>query len=171
MKALKIYLFLFINIVSSMCFAQNAVEETNPLDLIKVIGPQNIVPNFSINPTQISSITSHSNNIYIDQIGSNNTIRINAVTQRSNIDLIQNGNSNTVRLNFSALSAAETIQQQGDNHHLAAFGNTPSLNLQRTVNQEGYGQKLIIHGSNSLSEKIQLNMKGAASTIIIRNFN
>lgn len=154
-----------------MVFSQNAVEEVQPLEFIKEIGSQNIIPNFRINPVQIGNITSHSNNIYIDQIGYNNSISVNSVTNSSNIDLIQNGNDNKVRLSFSALSASETIHQQGDGHYLAAFGNTPTLNLQRTVKQTGYGQNLTIHGSNSLSEKMQLNMKGTSSTIIIRNFN
>lgn len=157
--------------MSSISFAQNTVEEVRSSDIIKEFGLFNTVQNASINPTQISNISYDSNSIYIDQIGSNNTISLKSFTESSTIDLTQNGNNNVVKLNFTALSAVENFHQLGDNHYLAAYGNTPSLNLQRTVNQTGSGQRLTIHGNNSISEKMQLNMKGATSTIIIRNFN
>ena len=157
--------------MSSISFAQNTVEEVRSSDIIKEFGLFNTVQNASINPIQISTISYDSNSIYIDQIGSNNIISLKSFTESSTIDLTQNGNNNMVKLNFTALSAVENFHQLGDNHYLAAYGNTPSLNLQRTVNQTGSGQRLTIHGNNSISEKMQLNMKGATSTIIIRNFN
>ena len=171
MKIFKTFTILIVFTMSSTCLAQNTVEETRPLDHIKEIGIKNMLPNFSINPAQTGTIVSHSNNIYIDQVGSNNSIRVSTSTESSSIDLVQNGKNNIMRLGFSALTAADVVHQHGDNHYLAAFGKSPSLNLQRTINQSGYGQNLTIHGSNSLSEKMQLNMKGSASTIIIRNFN
>jgi hypothetical protein len=171
MKVFKTLMVLFIFTMSSTCLAQNVVEESRPLNLIKEIGIENMQSNFSINPVQMGNILSHTNNIYINQVGSNNIITVNTVIESSSIDLVQNGKNNIMRLSFSAKTAADIIHQQGDNHYLAAFGKAPSLNLQRTVNQSGYGQNLTIHGSNSLSEKMQLNMKGSASTIIIRNFN
>lgn len=157
--------------MSVISFAQNTVEEVRSSDIIKEFGLFNAVQNASINPTQISNISYDANSIYIDQIGSNNIISLKSFTESSTIDLTQNGNNNVVKLNFTALSAVENFYQLGDNHYLAAYGNTPSLNLQRTVNQNGSGQRLTIHGNNSISEKMQLNMKGATSTIIIRNFN
>lgn len=170
MKKLKsIVILLFIT--SSICFAQNTVEKIQPQDLVTEIGLENIASTLNVNPVQIQKTLSNSNNIYINQIGSNNTIKVKTATQHSAIDLAQEGNNNILKLNFSAMSATETIRQQGENHFISAYGNTPSLNLERTINQEGYGQNLTIHGNNSLSEKMQLNMKGSASTIIIRNFN
>jgi len=170
MKIVRIYTILFFSIVPTIGFAQN-LEEEEPQVLLNAISPQNFTSTSSINPVQMANSNSTSNSVYINQIGYNNSTSINTITKNSYIDLIQNGTNNRAILNFSALSATEIIQQNGDSNYLAAYGSTPSLNLKRTINQEGYGQNLIIHGGNSLSAKMKMNMKGSSSTIIIRNFN
>lgn len=171
MKVFKAYTAIFGFLISSVSYAQNTVEETRSSDVVKEIGYLNMAQNQNVNPTQIIRNSNQLNNIYITQIGSNNSSSIRSTTTSSTIDLRQHGNNNTAKLNFTALSATETFHQSGDNNFLATYGNTPSLNLERTINQSGYGQRLTIHGNNSISEKMKLNMNGATSTIIIRNFN
>lgn len=170
MKKLKSFIILAV-LTPLIHFSQNTVEEVKPQDLIQEFGLETIAPNFEINPVQIDGIANRTNTIYIEQIGANNNIQVKTATESSVLDIVQNGNNNALRLNFSAMTATETILQRGNNHYLAAFGKAPSLNLERTIEQNGNGQSLTIHGSNSISEKMQLNMKGSASTIIIRNFN
>lgn len=170
MRKIKTFVVLAV-LTISIGFGQRTVEKTRPQELVEEIGLQNLTPSFSVNPAQIEKIPNHTNSIYISQVGTNNSLKVKTLTQSSAIDMVQEGNNNTLRLNFSAMTATETIRQLGDNHYLAVFGKSPSLNLERTINQNGYGQNLTVHGSNSLSEKIQLNMRGSSSTIIIRNFN
>lgn len=170
MKKLRLLLLsgLLIPLVG---LSQNTVEDVRPQDLIQEFGLEVISPNFSVNPSQIAPTPNPSNTIYIEQIGINNNIQVKTEVERSALDLVQDGSNNVMKINYMALTSRESILQQGNNHYLASFGKTPTLNLDRTIQQNGYGQHLTIHGNNSISEKIKLNMQGASSTVVIRNFN
>ncbi len=166
--------FLYLVIICllfEMGYAQNKVSETQPKNLIEKIGPENVLHNFLVNPLQAGTSLGNSNNIFIEQIGSGNLTQVNTNTSTSDINAIQNGNGNSIRTTVAALGIIETIRQQGDNHHFAEFANTPSLEIQRQVDQIGNGQNLTIHGNNSISDHMRLTMEGSTKTIVIRNFN
>ncbi|WP_273566190.1 hypothetical protein [Maribacter halichondriae] len=162
--------FLAICLVSTLAYAQNTVEETRPSDLIETIGPENELLRSFVNPLQANT-SLNTNNIFIEQIGSGNLTQVNTNTSTSDIKAMQYGNGNSIRTTVAVLGMMETIRQQGDNHHFAEFANTPSLEIQRQIDQIGNGQNLTIHGNNSISDNMRLTMEGSAKTIVIRNFN
>ena len=166
-----IILTLLLCLSHTLGYTQNAVEEVRSRDVIERLGPENTIFRTLTKPLQAYSHFASTTSIYIEQIGSSNQASFFSKTESSDINLIQNGNGNSVRTAITALSRVESIHQQGDNHFLTEFANTPFLNLERTIKQNGNSQNLIIHGSNSLSEKMRVAMEGNTNTIIIRNFN
>lgn len=170
-RKVTIIITFLLCLVYAIGYTQNAVEEIRSSDVIERLGPENTIFRTLTNPSQANSQFVNTTSIYIQQIGSDNQASFFSETESSDINLIQNGNGNSVRTAITALSRVESINQQGDNHFLTEFANTPFLNLERTINQNGSSQNLTIHGSNSLSEKMRVTMEGNTNTVIIRNFN
>lgn len=151
-------------------FSQNTVEKNEGKDLITEIGTQtNIIGLQMFNTTQ-TTMMNGANNIYIEQIGTSNTVDVKTNTNSGNIEVIQSGTQNTIRMNVAGLVVSDQIKQSGSDHFFSQYANTPSLIMQRQINQNGYNQSLTIHGNNSISEKIRLNMNGSLNNVIIRNF-
>jgi len=169
MKQLKfIITFLcMVVLLNPEAFSQNTVDNRQNSDLIEQLGPQNYIFNFQVAQVPLNG----TNSIYVEQIGSQNQLEVRSRTDTGNINLIQNGSNNITRIDVTTLSISDNIQQFGGNHFFAEYTNTPNLNMQRTINQTGNGQNLMIHGNNSLSDKMRLSMAGNSNTIIIRNFN
>ena len=169
-KVIIILTFLLC-LVYTIGYAQNAVKEIRSSNVIERLGPGNTIFRTLTNPLQANSQLSNTTSIYIEQVGSGNQVSLFSKSESSDINLTQNGNDNSVRTEITALNIIADITQKGDNHFLTEFTNAPSLNLERTINQNGNSQNLTIHGSNSLSEKMSVAMEGNTNTIIIRNFN
>ncbi len=160
-----------ILIFCSSVFSQNTVETKENKDLIEEIGPQTNVFGFQMYNAAQNTPISGINTVYIEQIGVHNLVDIKLNTNRSNAEIVQKGAENTVRMNVVALEVLDRVEQSGSNHFFSEYANTPSLLMQREINQNGYNQSLTIHGNNSISEKIRLNMSGSLNSVIIRNFN
>jgi len=173
MNQSKFYLILIaIFAIKGNILAQNTVEKKEAQDQVLEIGPQNIflAKNVDYNPKE-NIVQLNTNNIFITQVGADNLINATTRTKKSDIELQQNGSDNVIRINITALNTIENIKQNGSNNYFAEFANTPNLNLERKIEQNGNSQNLVIHGNNSISDKIQLNMQGNSKTVVIRNFN
>ncbi len=82
------------------------------------------------------------------QVGKNNTVEVFNRSQKSNLEFTQLGNYNTTFfINPEAKKSAET-----------------------KVNVNGFNNHVDVTGSNSISEKIQLNIKGDNKMIFMRNY-
>ncbi|MGB5555458.1 MAG: hypothetical protein WBM83_12420 [Flavobacteriaceae bacterium] len=171
MKRKVFSILTLLCLVCTMGYTQNAVEEISTRDVIERLGPENKIFRTLTNPVQANTQLVNTTSIFIEQVGSGNQASLFSKTESSHINLIQNGSANTVRTEITALNLLADITQKGDNHFLTEFSNTPLLNLERTINQNGNSQNLTIHGSNSLSEKMRVTMEGNTNTIVIRNFN
>lgn len=170
MKTFKPTIFMIAMLISSLhTMAQNTVEKENSLERVLQMGLSNAILNFDTNAEPISPSV-QSNNIFIKQVGSSNSINVRTTTANSQIELNQNGKGNNLSLNVTALSVIESIEQNGQNNFFAEYGNAPNINLERNISQNGNSHNLVIHGSNSLTENIRLNMTGNTQSIIIRNF-
>ena len=111
--------------------------------------------------------------IFIQQIGSNNRSAIQTFSEQSDVNLQQFGNNNIMGLNLSARSIIYNALQQGNGNRLLEF-NADVIGkelIQRDIQQLGNDQNLIIHGNNSLSDRLQVRMSNSGQSLIIRNSN
>ena len=122
-----------------------------------------------INATRSSVATT--NNVFIQQVGNYNRIVSNTKSTNSDISLLQNGDNNDIFLTINSENIKESVIQDGDNHSFIDFSPMRSNVHEGQIIQTGNGQNLRWYGSNSLSEKLKVSMKGNGQTITIRNFN
>lgn len=116
-------------------------------------------------------LNSAGNNINISQIGNGNLSDIVSFSENSTIALQQIGNGNTSVLEVRALSIDYELSQRGADNYMAEYSNAPNIELYRGFSQTGDRNNLIIHGANTLTKDLKLNIQGNAKTVIIRNFN
>ncbi len=165
-KNITIVLVLFLCICQTFGQDENAQETSSAL--VERLGPENLR---SVSEAQVNLPTITSNSIYIQQIGSGNSASANIRTKNSEFNLLQNGNSNRAKIDVAGKTVVHNLVQNGNNNFLMEYGNTPDLNLERSIIQNGNGNGVVIFGSNSLTDKIILNLQGSSKTITIRNFN
>ncbi|PKA99212.1 hypothetical protein B0O79_2914 [Flavobacteriaceae bacterium MAR_2009_75] len=167
---------LFIVLLSSISIrAQGIIEEETD------ITPEN----FGSNAQQMNYYSQQSNEIlstetinvsnkgvYINQVGNNNTSIVNSQSQITDLELSQYGNSNKIDLNLKADIIDYSVLQEGDNNLLLEynFHNNKQL-IERSVEQNGNNQNLVIHGSNSIVDKMKIKMSEGSQSLIIRNTN
>ncbi|MEO9894671.1 hypothetical protein [Aurantibacter sp.] len=149
-------------------YAQIEVAEDVGTSLVGDVGLENLQ---SVTQVQSNVPQAASNSVYIQQIGSNNSSLVQSKSDYSTISLVQNGNANNADIDVAAKTFSTNVLQNGNNNFLLEYGNSPSLNLERNIIQNGNEQNVVIFGSNSLTDKIQLNLQGNAKSITIRNFN
>lgn len=166
----KKYTTLAVFVLIGFCqiFGQVENVEDSSSSLIMSLGPDNLQA-FSQIQGDLPIISS--NSIYIQQIGMNNTTLTNVRADYSEINLVQNGNTNRASINVDGRTVIHNVVQNGNNNFLLEYGNTPNLNLDRNITQNGNGNGVVIFGSNSLTDKMILNLQGNSKTITIRNFN
>lgn len=129
--------------------------------------------NFLANQNYSSNITSatSSNIVNIKQIGDFNEVSSKTISAQSKIDLIQNGDYNNIELNLNAAVINERVIQNGDRNTFVDI-NTFGVNLHEAeIIQNGNNQSLTWYGSNSISERMKVNMQGNDKIIEVRSFN
>jgi len=113
---------------------------------------------------------SSSNLVFIEQEGSRNKSNVHITSSDSEVVIKQLGNDNFANLSLDALFIRENIIQVGNNNTLRDY----SLSTQNThnvsVSQFGNNQKVYINGSNSLSDKIKINVTGNGKTVFVNNY-
>ena len=166
---MKIFLFIFL-LTGQIALAQapNVANSGKSPDNIMSRTEQ-----LTILPSQMTPIDSRNmslaNNVYIVQIGNYNNVTSNTISRNSNINLYQRGNNNNVLLSVAARTINESVIQRGYNHSFINLGlNKVNFHQARAV-QIGRNQKLLWVGSNSISEKLMVRMKGNNQRVIIRN--
>ncbi len=120
-------------------------------------------------PINTAATTSVSNKIYIQQIGNNNSAISNTRSVYSNVNLFQRGSNNDIVLDVTSGLINENVFQNGNNHSFIDLSSKATLFHGATIYQSGSNQNLIWYGTNSISEKMRVTMKGKNQTIIIRN--
>jgi hypothetical protein len=111
--------------------------------------------------------------VFITQIGANNQSVIQTASDQSDLNLQQFGNNNSMGLNLRARNIIYSALQQGNGNRLLEFNSDffGKELIQRDIQQVGNDQNLIIHGSNSLSDRLQVRMSNSGQSLIIRNSN
>ena len=166
---MKNFLFIFL-LTCQISIAQthNVLDSGNSPDNIVSKSEQHTILPFQTTPIDSRNM-SLANNIRIAQIGNYNRVTSNTRSRNSNINLYQRGNNNNVFLSVVARSIDESIIQSGYNHSFINLGlNKVNFHQAKAV-QIGRNQKLLWVGSNSISEKLMVRMKGIDQRVIIRN--
>ena len=110
--------------------------------------------------------------VFINQIGDDNIAEIATNSTASNIKLNQLGNSNQIDLKLRADVIEYSITQQGNNNLLLEYNNFLGKQyIDRKILQKGNNQNLVIHGRNSIVDKMEITMEIGSQSLIIRNTN
>lgn len=125
---------------------------------------------FYMNNSVLEKTYSSSNLVFIEQEGSRNIANANITSSNSEVIIKQFGNDNYANLNLDAFYIRENITQIGNNNTLRDYSLSSNNNHNVNVQQFGNNQKVYINGSNSLSEKIKINVKGNDKTVFVNNF-
>ncbi|MFD1314192.1 hypothetical protein [Namhaeicola litoreus] len=90
-------------------------------------------------------------------------------SQTSYVNLVQTGFNNNIHLN-SVNRDNQTVQQFGNNNSYEnyVYYNTEKTN--KTINQEGNLNSLLIFGENSLMKNLIINQKADFQSIVIKNY-
>ena len=119
-----------------------------------------------------SEINVTNTGIFIQQIGNNNYSEITTQSTVNDVQLNQFGNNNNIDLKLKAETIDYSVTQNGNNNTLLEYNTFNSKQLlERTVEQNGNGQNLVIEGSNSIVDKMRITMDNGSQSLIIRNVN
>lgn len=110
-------------------------------------------------------------NVYISQIGDENQVFVFADSENNLSNINQNGDYNNVGLYLQAESIKYEISQIGDNHMYLHFDKSNPQLIEVNALQKGDGTDIVIHGKNSISERMKIKIQGNDRSLIIRNFN
>lgn len=109
------------------------------------------------------------NRVNIQQVGIQNDIYTNTISQSSSINLFQFGGNNEIVLGVKARAIQENIIQTGFNNAVLDLSPSTTQLHRSQVVQSGTNQRLIWLGSNSISEKLMVRMQGRKQTVLIRS--
>ena len=110
-----------------------------------------------------------SNDVFVRQIGNSNTFEAELRSAYSNVSAFQFGNENEAYIDLEAVGIDEHILQRGFNNVFYDIGSSAQLFHSGRVIQNGSNQQLYVLGSNSMSDRMKVNMRGNNQTVIIRN--
>lgn len=172
----KQLILIFLSLFSVFSFSQNAILSSTETDEDGNVIDQNqelaIVSNAVNNSQQnTSQLQINSKSVYVTQIGDYNTVEAVVSAPKYNVDLNQVGDNNLIDVKLKATKLIDyQVLQVGDNNTVIDynFGNQKVINS--SFNQIGDNLKIENYGSNSISEKLQINMTGQSRTITINNY-
>lgn len=168
----KIYIPLLLVMLLVMSGnAQTYMESENNTVSENLATPANLFLLSSQNAPSSQTQSVSSNSVYIDQIGSENTVISTTHSQTSDINLLQRGNGNTMFLDITANEIIQNILQQGNDNDYFNITSNPSGTHAVDLIQNGNNQDFTMYGSNTISERLKINMTGDNRSLIIRNFN
>lgn len=166
---MRLTITIFILIGTSLAYAQignaSKVDVTQQTTLttnatLNLINDLQSTPNF----------TSDNNGIFIQQIGVYNKAYANIKAEKKDMQISQEGNFNKAALHLKAEQVVYNLTQRGDHIGYFAFSvGNPQL-ISHQVTQTGNNLNLVVHGQNTLYDKLKLNMQGENRSLIIRNF-
>jgi len=120
----------------------------------------------NISAQQISFDNLNSNNVLnlISQIASNAE-----ASKNSEINIIQYGNQNYAEISANSKTQLSALQF-GDYNYLNFDNSFDKTKTKSAITTQGNNNIIDITGSNSISEKMQIHVKGDNMTIFMRNY-
>ncbi len=122
--------------------------------------------------TMFFFISVKSQQIDWDRINSNNVFSIIAVQNQdlaASSDIIQMGNGNHAELSINAKTDI-AVRQSGDYNTLYFVNSFSEAETKTAITTQGNNNIIDITGSNSISENLQIHVKGDNKTIFMRNY-
>lgn len=108
-----------------------------------------------------------------DRINSQNApeifIKTDPQSKASNSFVVQQGNDNAVQMAINSRTNI-LIQQAGDQNRIYFNNAFTNKEAQTAIRTEGYNNNIDVTGSNSISDKMKLNVKGDNLTVYMRNY-
>lgn len=124
-------------------------------------------------PAMFLFISVKSQRIDWEKINSNNVLSIITMQSQdsgvSSSDIIQMGNGNHAELSINAKTDI-AVRQSGDYNTLYFVNSFSDAEAKTAVTTQGNNNIIDITGSNSISEGMQIHVKGDNKTIFMRNY-
>lgn len=114
--------------------------------------------------------TSNNNNVFIQQVGSGNTIFSNISSKSSRIELYQNGDNNSIKIDETSDDIQKFISQTGSDNSVIDFSNNPELSTKLELIQDGNQLIFERSGVNELTKSLKFKMTGNDRSILVRSF-
>jgi len=115
-------------------------------------------------------------NISFENINSNNVLALipqiqNTSDSQNNTDIksLQYGNQNYTEIQANSQTSLSTMQI-GDYNYLNFDNSFEKNSVKSAITTQGNNNIIDITGSNSISEKIQIHVKGDNMTLFMRNY-
>ena len=166
-EEIKRFLILGMFLFSYIIVAQDVDEQETERDL-QILQ----ISDFFSQAAQSNATTlqNNMNRVFIQQIGSNNSVNAFVRSSSSDITVLQNGNSNVIDINETADEVIKVLEQTGDNNRIIDFSFAPNSSTSLELIQDGSNLIFEKFGSNELSNSLKFQMSGADRTIIVRSF-
>lgn len=108
-----------------------------------------------------------------NQINSNTVVNMisqkNSEPDASSAIVLQFGNNNNADISVNAKTDI-VVHQLGDRNSIYYNNAFTDQQTKTTISTEGYHNNIDVTGSNSISDKMQLNIKGDHMTVFMRNY-
>ncbi|MBL7471285.1 hypothetical protein [Robertkochia sediminum] len=166
---------IFITLIT-LCFSitgfAQIVDNTLPSDINELFlqkeASLNYISNQTNNTRDLPEIDN--NGVFIQQVGDYNTTKLFVKARNQDVSVTQNGDHNTAGLFLIADQVKYNLTQTGNHNFYAAFAPGLSEVVDHNVTQTGNNCDLVVHGKNSIMDKLKITMEGEAQSLIIRNF-
>lgn len=169
-KMLRYYFFIVFVFLLGNVKAQTIENEEG--ELINTEERLLAINQLQIENSQISRANNMAtnNNVFIQQIGNNNTIFSNVNAVSSNLNLVQNGEDNLIDIDETSREIQKFVTQTGNNNTVIDYSFNPEASTNLELLQEGNNLYFERFGTNELSKNLKFNMTGNARSIIVRSF-
>lgn len=136
--------------------------------LLKIFGLTALLGTFWLSAQEISFDHLNSDNV-LQLLNANAMASSENKIKGSQTQIMQYGNGNFSEIAINSLSKISAVQN-GDYNFLNYDNSFTRDRAKVGITVEGNNNIIDVTGSNSISEKMQINMKGSNMTIFMRNY-
>ncbi|MFT7071106.1 hypothetical protein [Patiriisocius sp. Uisw_017] len=164
-------MFKFFTSVLVFCLTTVCVvsQTTFELEDTATISRLNLQDQILVNQPVVSSSVLN-NLVFVEQMGSGNSISLDVISSKSNIEINQSGTGNFIDLEYHAQEINSLVVQNGANNRVTDFSLDPQKTVNTIVTQNGNNLEVQKFGSNSISNGLQIHQTGSFKTIIVNSF-
>ena len=168
------YILILLLFCGNFSFSQNPATLTEE----KVLAEKREFGNFvglsslalNSEKPEVGNALPSGNQIFIEQIGSQNNVNARTSSQNSDLKLLQYGDGNYISFITDAQNLDGTIIQDGNNNKSFDFTVNPDQDVSANLLQQGDNLHFERYGANSISNNLKIIQTGETRSIIIRNF-
>ncbi|MDT0678126.1 hypothetical protein [Autumnicola musiva] len=169
MKA-KNFLLNFIIFISYITYAQDAPVNPSKVALQNeelLFNASEAIKSFS---GDAAKALPENNEVFIRQIGDGNNLNTRVSSPNTKMHLQQSGNGNNMQMEVMANEATYNVQQNGNHNQFFDFTSAPSQSATLNLKQQGSNIHVEKYGTNSITNKLKLDVTGDYKSLIIRSY-